>query len=167
LGQNLNFAASCSEVTALLVIAHQQAKPLESVARKINGSFTDGTVWTSLTSGHDYNLKQDGDYFYVDCVNLSPDVKTAGGFLRSELKKSSDGKWRGKSHLRLPCTYTMGRGAFARNFSNWCSLETDIEIDLISDKRIEGITTGSEKFNCQKCTAEGGVVHKPFTWIPK
>ncbi len=167
LGQNLNFAAPSSEVTALLVIAHQRAAPLESATSKSDGSFTEGTVWTSLTTGHDFNLRQDGDYLYVDWVNPPPDVKAAGGFRRSEMKKGLDGKWRGKTNLRFPCTYTQGRGAFARNFTNWCSRETDIEIDLLSDKRIEGLGIGQEKFDCRKCKAEGPVENKPFTWIPK
>jgi hypothetical protein len=117
LGQNLNFAVPSSEVIALLVTAHQQAKPLESAASKSDDSFTAGTVWTSLTTGHDYNLKEDGDYLYVDWVNVPPDIKAGGGFARDELKKSSDGKWRGKVHQRLPCTYTQGWGAFARSRS--------------------------------------------------
>jgi S1-C subfamily serine protease len=90
LGQNLNFAAPSSAVTALLVTAHQQAQPLESVATK--GSFTEGAVWTSLVSGHDYRIRQDGDYLYVEWVNLPPAAKTTGGFERDELKKMPDGK---------------------------------------------------------------------------
>ena len=167
LGQNLNFAIPSSEVTAILITAHQQAKPLGSVS-KTEGSFSSGTLWTSLTTGYDYNLKQDGDYLYVDWVNIPPDVKAAGGFARDELKKSPDGKWRGKANARLPCTYTQGRGAFARTFTNWCSRDDRaIEIDLMSDKRIEGIGTASEKFNCKKCEPEGKTEQKPFTWIPK
>jgi S1-C subfamily serine protease len=165
-GQNLNFAVPSSEVTALLITAHRQTAPLESVA-KTNGSFSSGTLWTSLTTGHDYNLKLDGDYLYVDWVNVPPDLRNSGGFLRGEIKKSTDGKWRGKSHMRLPCTYTQGRGAFARNVTNWCSRDVDIEIDLMSDKRIEGIASGPEKFNCKKCEAEGRQEQKSFTWIPK
>lgn len=166
LAQNLNFAVPCSEVQALLITARLQAKPLESVARTEN-SLTGGTIWTSMTSGHDYTMRQDGDYIYVDWVNVAPELKTAGGFLRSELKKSSDGKWRGKSNTRLPCTYTQGRGAFARSFTNWCTVERDIEIDSLSDKRIEGISTASEKYDCRKCESQGKVEQKPFTWIPK
>ncbi len=67
-------------------------------------------LWTSLTSGRDYTLRQDGDYLYMDWVNIPPDFKTAGAFRRSELKKTPDGKWRGKSHARLPCTYTKRFG---------------------------------------------------------
>jgi V8-like Glu-specific endopeptidase len=165
LGQNLNFAAPCSEVTKLLVTANQQAKPLDSVASTGDG-LTGGTVWTSLTSGRDYTVRQDGDYLYTDWVSIPPEIKTAGGFSRSELKKGPDGKWRGKNHARLPCTYTRGLGVYARTITNWCSREDDMEIDLLSDKRIEGISVGWQKFECNKCEAKG-VEHKPFTFIPK
>jgi len=164
LGQNLNFAAPCSEVTKLLITANQQVKPLDSVASV--GGLSDGAVWTSLTSGRDYTMRQDGDYLYADWISISPEIKTAGGFSRSELKKSPDGKWRGKTHARLPCTYTRGLGVYARTVTNWCSREDEVEIDLLSDKRIEGIAVGWEKFDCRKCEAKG-VEHKPFTFIPK
>jgi S1-C subfamily serine protease len=166
LGQNLNFAAPSSEVTTMLVTAHQMAKPLESVTSK-SDSFTEGILWTSLTNGHDYNLRQYGDFLYVDWINVPTDLKSAGGFARSELKKSSDGKWHGKGHSRMPCTYTQGRGSFARSFTNWCSRDDDMEIDLLSDKRIEGVSMVPTKFNCQKCESEGKEAQKSFTWIPK
>lgn len=165
LGQNLNFAAPSSEVTKLLVTARQQAQPLDSVASK-GDSLTSGTVWTSLTSGRDYTMRQDGDYLYMDWVSISPEIRTAGGFSRSDLKKSPDGKWRGKNHARLPCTYTKGLGAYARTVTNWCSREDDVEIDLLSDKRIEGISVGWQKFECKNCEVKG-VENKPFTLIPK
>jgi hypothetical protein len=57
-------------------------------------------------------------------------------------------------------------GAYAQNVTNWCSLDNDIEIDFMSDKRIEGIAKGAEKFDCKKCEAQD-VQQKPFTWIPK
>jgi V8-like Glu-specific endopeptidase len=164
-GQNLNFAAPCAEVTALLVTAQKQGKPLESVA-KSGDSLAGGTIWTSMTSGRDFSIKQDGDYLYIDLVSIPVNIKNAGGFMRDELKKSPDGKWRGKIHARLPCNYTKGLGVYARNITNWCSREDDLEIDLLSDKRIEGIGTYWEKFNCKKCEPEV-VEQKPFTWIPK
>lgn len=165
LGQNLNFAAPCNEVTKLLITAHQQPKPLDSVASKGDG-LTESTVWTSLTSGRDYTMRQDGDYLYMDWVSIPTEIKTAGGFSRSELKRSPDGKWRGKVHARLPCTYTKGLGAYARTFTNWCSREDDMEIDLLSTRRIEGISMGWAKFECKKCEPKG-VEQKPFTLIPK
>jgi hypothetical protein len=123
-------------------------------------------VWTSLTSGRDYTMRQDGDYLYMDWVSIPPDFKAAGGFSRSELKKSPDGKWRGKNHARLPCTYKRGLGVYAQDVTNWCSREDDMEIDLLSDKRIEGISVGWDKFDCKKCEAKG-VAQKSFTLIPK
>jgi S1-C subfamily serine protease len=167
-GQNLNFAAPCSEVKALLANANQQAKSLESVANKSDGLFTEDKVWTSLTSGNDYKIRQDGDYLYVDWVNAP-----SGGFLRSELKKNSDGKWRGKTRARLPCrnrnmNFHLGPSSVpVQNITNLCSLEfDDVEIDLLSDRRIEGIAIHSESLDCKKCEPKG-VEHRPFTWIPK
>ncbi len=165
LGQNLNFAAPCNEATKLLVTAHQQAKPLDSVASKGDG-FTGGTLWTSLTSGRDYSIRQDDDYLYMDWVNIPDEIRTAGGFSRCELKKGPDGKWRGKVHARLPCTYNVGLGVYTRTLTNWCSQEDEMEIDLLSSKRIEGISVSWEKFECEKCKAKG-VERTPFTFIPK
>jgi hypothetical protein len=165
LGQNLNFALPCSEITELLVTAKRQARPLESVVSKGDG-LTGGTVWTSLTSGRDYTMRRDGDYLYMDWASIPAEIKAAGGFIRSELKKSSDGKWRGKNHARLPCVYTKGLGAYARNVTNWCSREDDMEIDLLSERRIEGITVGWERLECKNCEVKG-VQPKPFTLIPK
>jgi len=164
LGQNLNFAASCNEVRELLISAHQQVKPLGSITS--NGNGIASTVWTSLTSGRDYTIRTDGDYLYMDWVSIAPEIRTAGGFTRSELKKGPDGKWHGKSHARLPCTYTKGLGAYARNFTNWCSRDDDVEIDLLSEKRIEGISVGWQKFDCRKCEAKS-IEQKSFTLIPK
>ena len=76
------------------------------------------------------------------------------------------GKWQGKGHLRLPCTYAKGLGAYARTITDWCSREDDIEIDVLSDRRIEGISVGWQKFDCKNCEAKG-VENKPFTLIPK
>jgi S1-C subfamily serine protease len=80
LGQNLNFAVPSSDVLALLVTARQQARPLESAASESEGSFTSGSVWTSLTSGHDFNLRKDGDYLYVDWINIPTALKDGGDF---------------------------------------------------------------------------------------
>jgi Trypsin-like peptidase domain len=166
-GQNLNFAVPSSEVKTLLFTAHQQPRSLDSIASTSDGSFAEGILWTSLVSGHDYRLRQDGEYLYVDWVNVPPELKSAGGFVRSEMKRTPDGKWRGKTHSRLPCKYTRGRGVFERSFVNWCSLNVDIEIDLMSEKRIEGFGTGSEKFDCSKCQPHGRAQQTAFTWIPK
>jgi len=166
LGQNLNFAVPCSEVASLVVTAHQHAAPLASMADKTESTLSNGTVWTSLTSGRDYTIRQDGEYLYMDWISISAEIKNAGGFSRSELKKGADGKWHGKTRMRLPCQYTRGLGAYARTYTNWCSREDDAEIDLLSDKRIEGINIGWQKFDCRKCEAKEEE-RKSFALIPK
>ncbi|MFZ0761635.1 MAG: trypsin-like peptidase domain-containing protein [Candidatus Sulfotelmatobacter sp.] len=166
LGQNLNFAVPCSEVASLLVTAHQHAAPLASVADKTESTLSNGTVWTSLTTGRDYSIRQDGDYLYMDWISIPAEIKNAGGFSRSEMRKGADGKWHGKARMRLPCRYTRGLGAYARTVTNWCSREDDAEIDFLSDKRIEGISIGWQKFDCRKCEAKEEE-RKSFALIPK
>jgi hypothetical protein len=166
LAQNLNFAVPCSEVASLVLSAHQHSTPLPSVASKTESTLSNGTVWTSLTSGHDYTIRQDGEFLYADWINIPEAVKNAGGFARSELKKESDGKWRGKARTRIPCQYTRGLGAYAQTYTNWCSLERDQEIDLLSDKRIEGFSVAWAKLDCRTCKPKDEE-RKPFTWIPK
>jgi len=163
LGQNLNFAVPCDKVASILISARQQSKPLDSVGSNLEGSFTEGKLWTSLTSGHDYNLRQDGDYLYVDEVNLPQAAKDAGAFQRAELKKAPDGTWKGKFHMRLSCTY----GPASYPLTHSCSLDSDMEIQSMSDRRIEGIASTSQKYDCRRCEPEGKVEQKPFTWIPK
>jgi S1-C subfamily serine protease len=167
LGQNLNFAVPCNEVTAMLISARQKSQPLDSVGSNAAGAVSEGKLWTSLTNGRDYNLRQDGDYLYVDWIDMPPELKSAGGFIRAELTKSSDGTWKGVQHARLPCTYTRGYGAYAQTVTNSCSRSSGIEIHFVSGTRIEGSTTVPEKFNCSKCEPEGKDQQKPFTWIPK
>jgi hypothetical protein len=160
LGQNLNLAVPCDAVAELRLIAEQQqTKPLEAVTNRDEASPTEDVVWTSLMTSRDFRVRQDGDYLYVDRISVRPVAGAAGLFARSELKKSSDGKWRGKTHEHEYCTY-------ARGGTNTCNFDTDIEIDFMSDKRIEGKRTVWTKFDCKKCEAQL-VESKAFTWIPK
>ncbi len=167
LGQNLNFAIPSDQVAAMLISARQQAQPLDASAGNPPGQLSGDNLWTSLTSGRDYSLRQDGNYLYVDWANIPPEVKSAGGFARAELAKVSDEKWSGVDRARLPCTYTRGYGAYAQTFTNWCSVDNQMELHFVSKTRIEGLSTVSEKFNCAKCLPEGKQEQKPFTWIPK
>lgn len=130
------------------------------VAAGSEGTFTGGRPWTSLATANDWNIRQDGDYLYIERANVPPELKAEGVFVRDELKKSPDGKWRGKGRSFLPCEY---QSAF-----KYCKHEINFEIDLLSEKRIEGIAMEDdvEKFDCGKCEARG-VRPIPFTWIPK
>jgi hypothetical protein len=132
----------------------------KAIASENEGTFTGGKTWTSLTTANDWNIRQDGDYLYIERVNIPPELKAEGAFIRDELRKGPDGKWRGKGRSVLPCEY---QGAF-----KYCRQEIDFEIDLLSEKRIEGIAMEDdvEKFDCGKCAARG-VKPIPFTWIPK
>ncbi len=159
-GQNLNFAASVAEVQRLLTQLHE-VRPLDIVQslhktepiREISHA-----TWTSLTNGRDYSVRVDGDYIYSEWVNMPKELQGTGAFVRSELKKGTDGSWHGKSRAYIPCNHHAT--------VKWCKQEQDLEIDKLSDSRIEGIATNWDSFDCGKCSPKN-VHQQPFAWIPK
>jgi hypothetical protein len=168
LGQNLNFAIPSSELTALILTSRLQLQSMGSATEESVGSFT-SIVWTSLTGGMDFRVRQDGDFLYAEMVLPSETVE-AGVFDRTELKRGPDGKWRGKDRSNWPCEYKHGFNGVlnARDTdTHLCSITRDVEIDSLSRTRIEGILTRSEKFNCGRCEDAGKAIQVPFTWIPK
>jgi S1-C subfamily serine protease len=166
LGQNLNFAIPSSELTALILTSRQQLQSMDSASEKSVGSFTEGTLWTSLTGGMDFKVRQDGDFLYAEMI-LDPKALKAGVFERMEVKRGTDGVWQGKARQNWPCEYRHGFGAYRDTDTHMCSITRDVEIDSLSKTRIEGILIISEKFNCGKCEDTGKPVSNPFTWIPK
>ena len=173
LGQNLNFAASSDEVKALLLRSHPPS-PLGSTPDEKTSSagvtgdhpkMLNGVVWTSISSGRDFMVRRDGDHLYTEWVNLPTQLQGSAAFTRSDLTLSTDGKWRGEAHGNLPCTYTdvVWTG---RTITKWCTTHGNIEIDKLSETRIEGVSTSWEKFDCHKCEPHG-TKQTPFTWIPK
>jgi hypothetical protein len=100
-------------------------------------------VWTDTTDGTEFKLRKEGDNLY------------ATGFTsRMEIRRGPDGKWRGKS---LGIVDGDGKS---------CTEENEIEIDLISDWRIEGVMNTPKAFDIQKCVGNGTVA-KHFVLIRK
>ena len=162
-GENLNFAVPGKLVVALLsnsslqpLGSTVQADSVSSATPAASAAGIGEKVWASLVSGRDFKVRIDGDSIYTEWVNLPSTLQSTGAFMRAELKKSGD-KWIGKSRSSLPFNYYAT--------VTWCRIETDIEIDTISESRIEG--RGFDyKVNVRKCQPEKQ--HwVPFTWIPK
>jgi hypothetical protein len=114
-------------------------------------------VWTSMTSQNVYKIRIDGDYVYVETINLPPTMQANGGFNKAELKKAG-GKWVGKKIIYAPFSN--------KTSTKWCRIEVDVEIDKLSDSRIEGTSLGFSSVNMKTCQPEKGEV-RPFTLIPK
>ena len=134
--------------------------PLSSLGQSDSAhthSLAGTAIWTSMTTGHDYRVRVQGEYVYTEWVDLPAGLRDTTAFVRSELKKVGD-KWVGKARTYLPYPY-YGQ-------TRWCSLETDIEISSISDTRIEGRSQASVGFNSRTCRPKK-LEWKPFTWIPK
>jgi S1-C subfamily serine protease len=183
--QNVNFAVNLAEVRAFLDDAatpyqkeiSQHAIPTSSIAATatqvaiaIECVPTDSTpqpsesapkagssrsapsakegVWTSINTGKDYKVRIDGDYIYLQWTNMSEDFRSHGVFIRAELKKTGD-KWVGKEIRNWPCRF-----------------EVDMEIDEVSETRIEGKNMTWPDFNARKCQPKYPEL-KQFTWIPK
>ncbi len=162
LGQNLNFAAPSSGVKFLLAHSHE-VRPLGSI-EGVPPVASAKSVWTSLTTGHDYKVRMDGDYIYAEWLNMPTALQGTSAFMRSEVKKDADGIWRGKSRSYLPCQY---RDTWTGQLvTKWCRGEYDIEVDKLSDSRIEGKAQRWDSYDCRKCDPKGAR-QEPFTFIPK
>lgn len=149
LGQNLNFAAPSNEVKLLLSNAREPVPFVSSKTSgldKVSGNVASNT-WTSMMTGRDYKVKQDGDYIYTEWVNKPTQLSSA--FVRSALKKEADGHWHGKANAFFPCQYKDNWTG--QSTVKWCRNEADFEIDLLSDHRIEGVGQNWSKFDCRKC----------------
>jgi S1-C subfamily serine protease len=167
-GQNLNFAVPSDTLQAVLATSHA----VISLGSSINNTPDSGKkapssiegVWTSMTTGRDYKLRREGDYIYSEWVNLPSQLQGTAAFTRSELKKDSDGHWRGKAINYAPFQYYDIWTK--QQLVKWCRVEATIELTLISDSRIEGTGTAWEKFDVKKCQPKE-TKQQSFTWIPK
>jgi hypothetical protein len=157
-GENLNFAVPSKLIAALLTGSTVKAFGTISKTEPISAtSSAEERVWTSMTNGHDYKVRIDGDYVYVQWINLPPALQSTVAFTRGELRKTGD-RWVGKSISNVPYS--------TKNGSKWCRIETDLEIDKLSDSRIEGVATAWASMNVGKCQPEHPE-KKAFIWIPK
>jgi len=160
-GENLNFAVPSSSILPLL--RNSTVQPLSTAAKPLTASLVANKerIWTSMTSGRDFKLRVDGDYMYTEWVNLPPQLQTTSAFMRSELKKDGD-KWVGKVRSLLPYDYKT----WAVQDVKWCTVETQFEIDKLTETRIEGRGMRAKSFDAKKCRL-GELEWQSFTWIPK
>jgi hypothetical protein len=114
------------------------------------------TMWTSIKTGNDFKIRVTEDYIYTQRADLPSNLQ-GSAFIRSEFKKV-DGKWVGKAYSHLPYQ--------DKKSTKWCDTELDIEIDKLSDSRIEGMAPHPSSFNVKTCQPEN-VEMQAFTWIPK
>jgi hypothetical protein len=146
-----------------VVLSKSVLQPLGTTSRldsSTSPSVTGESVWTSTADGRDYKVRVDGDYIYVEWVNLPRALQKSSAFLRSELKKSGD-KWTGQTTAYMPFDYQHDATK-----TIWCRVQAAIEIDKVSASRIEGRSRLPTSFNQKKCLPEN-LEWKPFTWIPK
>jgi Trypsin-like peptidase domain len=152
-GENLNFAVPSKVIAALLTST--AVRPLGSQPKSDSTSspVSGERLWTSMTTGRDYKVRIDGEYIYTQWINLPAALQSTTAFMRAELRKSGD-KWVGKTVAYIPVN------------QKWCHIETDMEIDKISDSRIEGKSVFWQSINARNCSIVKPEL-RPFVFIPK
>ena len=148
-------AAKAQTEAAHRTASAQEAAPAPAPA--VTTSPAGDRMWTSIKSGRDFKVRIDGEYIYTQWVSMPPELQSTSAFMRAEFRKVGD-KWVGKTYSYLPYKY--------KNSTKWCHAELDMEIDKLSDSRIEGMSPYAPSFNVEKCQPEN-VQMQPFTWIPK
>lgn len=169
-GQNLNFAIPSQIVKSVLATAHAPS-PIDSPSRdrfltasaESSSQLLSHSLWHSLSSGRDYKLRLEGDYIYAEWINLPGQLQNTGAHADSQLKKSSDGHWRGTTTSFGPFQYQDTWTG--KTLVKWCRVETDIQIDSISNSRIDGVSIAFDKIDIKKCQPQG-LREVKFTMIP-
>jgi S1-C subfamily serine protease len=124
------------------------------------------TLWKSLSTGNVRSLRLEGDFIYAETVVTEEQRKVS--FDSYELKKNSDGTYKGVIRIGFTCSYPS---AWDRSTQyNRCSFENQIEFTSLAPIRIEGRGFGAPqgaRFDCKKCTYAKPPVWTPFVWIPQ
>ena len=118
-------------------------------------------LWKSETTGKEFRVWTEKGVLHAEWVNVPPALTKGGAYIRSELRRTGT-KWSGTSQLRLPCESVEGN----KPVSNWCSLETKMEIESNTADRITGRGESLRRFDCRTCKMlETGWAG--FEWVPK
>jgi hypothetical protein len=156
-GENLNFAVPSKLIA--LVLTNSAVRPFGAISNTEPNAVSptpQERLWTSMTAGYDMKLRIDGDFIYVTVI-LPSALQSTAAYNRAEFKKTGD-KWVGKKILYLPIKYRAG--------VKWCRVEGDVEIDKLSETRIEGKASSWNAIDAKKCEPEHPEI-RPFVWIPK
>jgi hypothetical protein len=157
-GENLNFAVPSKLLSTLLT--NSDVHPLGSAPKSEappSTSAPEERVWTSMTTARDYKLRMDGEHIYMQWVTLPSNLAATQAFARADLNKLGT-KWVGKSVTLLPYSTRISQV--------WCRMETEMEIDSVTDSRIEGKSMSWQSTDVKKCQPVKAEF-KDFVLIPK
>ena len=170
--EGLNFAVPINYVRGMLDNL-QKPMNLEDLRASLASTKTDvfkssgfPTLWKSLTTGKVRSLRLEGDFIYAETVLTDEQRKL--GFDSYELKKNSDGSYKGVIRTSFTCSYPSAWDRSAQY--NRCKFEGQIEFSNITPIRIEGRVFGppeGAKLDCKKCSYSKAPAWTPTVWIPQ
>jgi S1-C subfamily serine protease len=83
-GENLNFAVPSTFVA--LMLSNSDVHPLaNSKPDSTPAVASEDRVWTSMTTGHDYKIRMDGDHVYTQRINFPVSLQSTAAFVRADL----------------------------------------------------------------------------------
>lgn len=122
---------------------------------------TSARIWKSETTGKEFRVWTEKGVLHAEWINVPLGLAKGGAYIRSELRRTGT-KWAGTSKLRIPCESVEDN----KPVSNWCSLETKMEIESNTADRIAGRGESLKRFDCRTCKVlEAGWAE--FEWVPK
>jgi hypothetical protein len=146
-------------LTPLQRAAGQAAKSKKAAAA--SAAPASARLWKSETTGKEFRVWTEKGVLHAEWVNVPLRLAKGGAYIHSELRRTGS-KWAGTSKLRLPCESVEDN----KPVSNWCSLETKMEIESSTAERITGRGESLRRFDCRVCKIlETGWAD--FEWVPK
>jgi hypothetical protein len=167
-GQNLNFAVPINIAKPLLTQTSLKKLGESIMGENAERANPEGMpkVWTSLTTGHDYKIRIDGDHIYIEWIFPLAFQKFAdqGAFSRCDVARQG-GKWVGSCTSYLPFQWF---NRWSGTHVNWCRHQGSDQITLVSTGRIEGDAENYDQkdFDASKCSVKRTEI-RHYVWIPK
>jgi hypothetical protein len=119
-------------------------------------------IWHSEASHHDFNVDVTNDLFRAEWVNVPPEAKKQGVYIRTECRRSG-AKWVGTSSINMLFGVP---GAAAGKDTKICSLTVRFVVDSVSPTQITGHSESLHSFDVKTCRVQQ-TSWAAFTWTPK
>lgn len=160
--QNALLSLGLVLVALVRPLAAQDTKPGVTAKSHTAPEPAQGKIWKSVNTSHEYLVRIEPDRLYAEWVNIPPERRKQGAYIRSECRRTGD-KWVGTTRAFMIFEEPGPNNA---KTLKGCQLTLRFEIDSITPNQITGAGDTLHDFDIDKCQVKQTGWGK-FVWVPK